>query len=354
MTDLEMSVSADRTLTRTDSAGAVMNDERGITVGNVAPSSSSSFVSSADAFGIDAEESPSVTSSDPQPAPSPVPLSSSTPQPPPTTPSSSSVVVANPQQTIQAPAQQQGGDLATANRLLRTCRTVIDQLNKQLAHEKEENGKLKEEFAKYKVRTEVARKNSELEITNLSEVNRKFKQYNVVSHDAQAELEMLRKRFEHMEKERTEAMEEVHRLNRQLANEKTARKRAEEEVQEMKRKTEAIGPEALEQAKQQLSEELNDIKREFRIYRERTANMLEEKDAEVIRARTSSEASTELAYLRDVILKYLASSNDPAARNSMEAAIASVLRFNQAEVDYVKEKRRHDLGWKVALSSLGI
>jgi len=316
--------------------------------GHIETASSSSF-----RIDVDEESRPSVSSTSvgraaesaedaPQPLPSPPPQSTQ------------SGPVNQPLQQQQQPQQQQSGDLATANRLLRTCRTLIDQLNKQLASEKEENAKIREEFQKYKVRTELARKNSELEITNLSEVNLKFKQYNVVSHDVQAELDALRRRFEHVEKERIDAVEELARVNRLLTHEKIARKRAEDDLQESIRRSENIGPEALEQAKQLLSEELNELKREFRLYRESVGKMLEDKDAEIVRARTSSEASTELAYLRDVIIKYLASVNDPAARNSMEAAIASVLRFNQAEVDYVKEKRRHDMGWKVALSSLGI
>jgi len=257
-------------------------------------------------------------------------------------------------QSTQGQQQQQHGDLATANRLLKGCRVLIDQLNKQLAAEKEENAKVKEEFQKYRVRVELARKNSELEISNLSEVNLKFKQYNVVSHDALAELEMLRRRFESVEKDRSDAAIEINHLSRVFNEEKAQRARLEEELREWKKKAEVVGPEFMAQAKTELNEEVNNLRKEFRMFRERTAKALEEKDAEIVRARTGTEATTELAYLRDVLIKYLASTNDAASRTSMEAAIATVLRFNQSEMSFIKDKRRSDLGWKRTFPSLGM
>jgi hypothetical protein len=169
-----------------------------------------------------------------------------------------------------------------------------------------------------------------------------------------SELEMLRRRFETIERERTEAQTECHRLSRLLSNERNLKLKVEQELEDCKKKVEDESTNALARARLELTEELGELRRDYRAFRERTAKTLEEKDNEIIRARTSTDASTELAYLRDVILKYLANSNDVNSKTSMEAAIATVLRFNQTEVDFIRDKRRSDAGWKASLSSLGM
>lgn len=260
---------------------------------------------------------------------------------PPTTP----IATTNTAAASVVAAQTQQGNLDKANRLLRLSKDMIEKLKTQLAQEKEETERVREEYQKYRVRSELAASQRDLEIAKLAEVNLKYRQYNVVSHDMQAELESLRRRFENVERERGEAQNEVTRLSALFEKERVARLQAEAESRGWRAEAEEVGPDMFEKVTLQLTDQLNDVRKEFRQFRELTANALEEKEKELTKARNSSEAATELAYLRDVILKYFASSNDPIARTSMEAAIATVLRFNKSEVEYVREKRKEDLGF---------
>lgn len=257
--------------------------------------------------------------------------------------------------SVPGSSKGRSNELDTAHRFLRAAKSKIEELKLQLVNERESTARVKEEFQKYRIRSELARQQHDLEISKLSEVNMKFKQYNVVSHDVQAELEMLRRRFELVERERSDAMADVHRLNDELAVEKGARQQLHLELEKWKRKSANAAPETVAKATSQLQEELSSLRREHAALKVEMEHRLAEKDRLLNQARTGSDASTELTYLRDVVLKYLASTNDPNTKGTMEAALATVLRFTPDEVAHIKERRRADSSmakpssWKGAL-----
>jgi len=136
---------------------------------------------------------------------------------------------------------------------------------------------------------------------------------------------------------------------------------------------------------EKLTEQLSKMKREYDKYRERVAEIIQKKDEElgILRKgpvshvpdppavglrtprrhsslsnvsekqfdesllddpdddmqRKASKADVDLAYLRNIILKYMTAHNDPDTREHMEAAIATVLQFSKEDVSLVKEKR---------------
>lgn len=242
-------------------------------------------------------------------------------------------------------------ELETAKRLLRTSKNKIEELKAQVQSEREATNKVKHEFQRFTIRAELDRQQRESEILRLTEVNLKYQQFNVVSHDLQSEVESLRRKFERLEHERVELVQEKNKLAQLLVQEQKHRHEANQHVLELKQRLETAGPDALAKARLDIADELTDLRREFKLFKDLSEKMLEDKELQVQSAKTSSEASTELAYLRDVVLKYLASTNDAQSLQAMEAAIASVLRFNSEEVDFVREKRRSDAGWALTFKS---
>ena len=242
------------------------------------------------------------------------------------------------------------GDLDKANRLLRKAKTHIDQLKVEVRETTEraaaleeslreaqaETDKVRSEFQKYRVRAEVARQQHEAEIARLQEQNIKYRHHNVVSNDTAVELDALRRRFMALERDKY-ALESM--LSARMAEfeaEAAARHQAEALVRELEGRLDS--PSALEFRVRELETDLATTRADFDDFRERAVEQMKRQEEEV-RLLSSVDKNTELAYARDVVLKYLASTGDAKSQRPMEAAIATVFRFTPAEMEFIRVRR---------------
>jgi chromosome segregation ATPase len=208
----------------------------------------------------------------------------------------------------------------------------------------EEMESLKQEFQKFRVKAEVSRSQSATEITRLSETNLKYKQFNVSSNDVLNELEACRKRIETLEQTRAGNEAENQRLAERLQQEAAAREHAAQEAREWKLRAEVVGPHAMQQAVGALRAELRELQDEchnLRVVAERGAREKEDALRQVSRLAQTRTDNIDLAYLRDIVLKYLMT-QDEKSRAPMEAAITAVLRFAPEELERIRAAKR---GW---------
>ena len=227
--------------------------------------------------------------------------------------------------------------------------------------------KVTEDFRRYRVRSEVCRKTLESQIKSKSTSTVTNTSNSSTSDEVEAlrnELvgyqekeEMLRRKCREMEKSisrlKTRAGESTIASEWRVRYENTVAERDELKTK-LRDNTDVLA--------------LEKLKKEYGVYRKRALAMLEEKEEMLVDAqRKLSEAGIDFdiktckrsdlhykndattdTYLKNIVLKYMVSSDIPEVRDHMEKAIATVLKFTPEEIEKVEQKR---LGGAVVPSS---
>jgi chromosome segregation ATPase len=240
------------------------------------------------------------------------------------------------------------GDLDRANRLLKVAKASIDDLKAQLAARAEEYEKLKAEYQKFRIKAEVSRAQSASEIARLAEVNLKYKQFNVSSGDVLNELEACRRRIEALEQQRFDGDAELRKSAFALAESRAMLQECQASCEEWKRRAEHTGPAALKQLSSSLEREIAELRADNEALKRTSEQATKDKDEALRHANRLAETrrdSVDLAYLRDIIFKYL-TTTDERSKFSIESAITTVLRFSPEELARVRLARS---GWRASL-----
>ena len=247
------------------------------------------------------------------------------------------------QVTTAAPtATADRATLDRANRLLKAAKATIDDLKQQLAARAEEHEQIKQEFQRYKVKAEVAKQQSASEISRLSDVNLKYKQFNVSSHDVLSELEACRRRIEGLEENRAKTEAENRRLTQAVGAMTAQLEECTRQSDEWRTRAEVLGPRLLQSRAQAWERDERELKAELAaVTAQRDAAEKDKTEAlrQLARLTATKSDSVDLAYLRDILLKYLVTSDDKA-RQAIETAIMAVLRFSAEDAERVRAARR--------------
>lgn len=300
---------------------------------------------------------------------------------------------------IQAYANRASGEPLTLPDFSLTPNEV-DRVKKSL---KEEIDRVQEEFRRYRVRSEITRKQKDAEIRKMS-ANVVARQTEMISEtdlmgelqsskaqirrlaNAQAEAEEResdwRRKFEILQKdyeklsgtmgETALAMEWRERYE-QSAREK---QQLEQKMEELK----LMPSGAIGGSSDKSNAGFQSLRQDFANYRKQALNVVEQKEKELsdiqaqyhdtgkgigghkssfregIARRMSGESNSSLSgfempnatktneYLKNIVYKYMASDQDEA-KEHMEKAIATVLNFTPAEVASIQERRKQQQGW---------
>lgn len=278
----------------------------------------------------------------------------------------------------------------------------VERVKKSL---KEEIDRVQEEFRRYRVRSEITRKQKDAEIRKMS-ANVMAKQTEQISEtDLSGELQSSKAQIRRLTKAQAEAeeresdwrrkfeklMKDYEKLSGTMGETVLAmewRERYEQSVrekQELEKKMDELKlmtSGAFGNGNDSGNGDLQLLRQEFAQYRKRALNAVEQKEKELndIQAhyqengggsssasRTSSfkevrvrrmsmESNSSLSgfetpnatktneYLKNIVYKYMASDQDEG-KEHMEKAIATVLNFTPAEVATIQEKRKQQQGW---------
>ncbi|ETK78320.1 hypothetical protein, variant 3 [Phytophthora nicotianae P10297] len=270
---------------------------------------------------------------------------------------------------------------------------------------KEEIDRVQEEFRRYRVRSEITRKQKDAEIRKMS-MNVMAKQTEQISEtDLSGELQSSKAQIRRLTKAQAEAeeresdwrrkfeklMKDYEKLSGTMGETILAmewRERYEQSVrekQELEKKMEELKlmtSGAFGNGSDNGNGDLQSLRQEFAQYRKRALNAVEQKEKELndIQAqyhengggssnasrtnsfkevrvrRMSMESNSSLSgfetpnatktneYLKNIVYKYMASDQDEA-KEHMEKAIATVLNFTPAEISAIQEKRKQQQGW---------
>ncbi|KAG6965450.1 hypothetical protein JG688_00007175 [Phytophthora aleatoria] len=304
------------------------------------------------------------------------------------------------EEDIQAYANRASGEPLTLPDFSMTPYEV-ERVKKSL---KEEIDRVQEEFRRYRVRSEITRKQKDAEIRKMS-ANVMAKQTEQISEtDLSGELQASKAQIRRLTKAQAEAeeresdwrrkfeklMKDYEKLSGTMGETVLAmewRERYEQSVrekQELEKKMEEMKlmtSGAFGNGSDSGNGDLQSLRQEFAQYRKRALNAVEQKEKELndmqaqyhengdgssnasrtnsfkeVRVRRMSiESNSSLSgfetpnatktneYLKNIVYKYMAS-DQAEAKEHMEKAIATVLNFTPAEITAIQEKRKQQ-GW---------
>ncbi|CAH0485357.1 unnamed protein product [Peronospora farinosa] len=269
---------------------------------------------------------------------------------------------------------------------------------------KEEIDRVQEEFRRYRVRSEITRKQKDAEIRKISANVMAKQTEQILETDVAGELQSSKAQIRRLTKAQAEAEERESSLRRKFEKlmkdyEKLSgtmgetvlamewRERYEQsarEKEELENKLEELSlvtNGAFDKSNARGKGDLQLLRQEFAQYRKSALNAVEQKEKELhdIQAhyhdndggsgnvsrtnsakdmlfrRMSLESNSSLAgfetpnstktneYLKNIVYKYMSSDQDEA-KEHMEKAIATVLKFTPAQVASIQEKRKQQ-GW---------
>ena len=256
-------------------------------------------------------------------------------------------------------------------------------LREELASLAKKCSKAQEDFRRFRVRSEIVRRQKESELGRLKSSNLRYKQHNIGGEDVQNDLETARAQIQHLVKERESSREKAAEHRAEISSLKARVKELADISEQMELAVADAAGSSLSGngARAQLAK----LQREYDNYRKRALKMIEERGRTIeelqksssshpnqnhegderfvtpppggrgkgnlrrpssSRSESSSRPSVDLAYLRNIVLKYMAAENTPETKGHMEAAIATVLRFTPQELQFVHGKRQAS-GWSL-------
>lgn len=245
---------------------------------------------------------------------------------------------------------------------------ILRETNAQVAE-------ITEEFRRFRVRAELARKQSEAQIRDMQSNNFQSAARRIEGNDLQHEIEHART-----------VGRQIESMKAELAAQETHWKEAYDLLLAENNALKSFGSEALLasqwrqryetclQAKTELEERLNnasgrldqngtdsyerkykDLKESFRLYRKKAKEIFEaqERGAVVPSSMSSatatfhiteeSSADAKLSYLKNLMVNYL--SSDQAVRDHIESAIATVLQFSPNDVKRIEKRKADSESW---------
>ena len=225
-----------------------------------------------------------------------------------------------------------------------------------------------EEFRRFRVRAEVARKQADATVRALQSNNVQSAQRHIEGEDLASELEQARSDHENLQALRIEFAEQEAQWKEAydvLLHENTAlkssgseallaaqwRQRYEnclsekdkaETALEMER--DKLGRDAHERRKEDAGKyegKYKDLKESFRLYRKKAKEIFEAQQNGEVAMLDIGESNSEdakLSYLRNLMVNYL--SSDPAVREHMEGAIGTVLKFSGDDCEKISKQKK--------------
>jgi hypothetical protein len=230
-----------------------------------------------------------------------------------------------------------------------------------------------EEFRRYRVRSEVARKQADATVKALHNNNVKTTQERIEGQDLESELLQARTEHQQLATLRAEITEQEAHWKQAydvLLAENTAlkssgaeallaaqwRQRYESSIREKedlqtnlkmeKEKLEGMIESNRKVDAGKFEAKYRDLKESFRLYRKKAKEIFDAQQRGDVAMLTLSDNQMEdakISYLRNLMVNYL--SSDTAVRDHMEGAIGTVLKFSREDFAKIKQQKAQNESW---------
>jgi hypothetical protein len=222
--------------------------------------------------------------------------------------------------------------------------------------------RVQEEFRRYRVRSEIQKKQKETELNRVMQANLAFQQRRIAGDDGiNAKLRESETKVDELSVELKRKSKLLHKI--QLENEKCKKENSQliQLLETGNRRRDSEG----------IIGKYKALQKEYEEYKSRAIEALKHKDAAIKRALENSNHSKNkkfgsnngsmssarvlprnptTEYLKNTIIQYMAT-DQAEVKEHMEAAIATVLQFNDQDMQFLKQRREADGGWVSGLSN---
>jgi hypothetical protein len=220
-----------------------------------------------------------------------------------------------------------------------TGRSTHKDLERQLTIAHDNIERVQEDFRRYRVRAEIVRRQKESEISKLMETSAEFNEQQL-AFDSKVEDQLNYTKQVLAEKEG-----ENKKLKAKCDSQKADWDRLKRENQQLKQLLDSGGA----RGDETLAAKHQKLKQEYQAYRKRAMQLLKNKGKDgggggAAAKKDQGIDAEAVVYLRNTVLKYMATDREEV-REQMEGAIATVLRFNKQDLEYVSKQRSQSRSW---------
>eukprot|EP00980_Cylindrotheca_fusiformis_P010106 scaffold2243_cov122-Cylindrotheca_fusiformis.AAC.22 len=236
---------------------------------------------------------------------------------------------------------------------------------------KQSVAKITEEFRRFRVKSEMARKQADAQIRDLQSTNVESAKKRIEGHDVEKELEQARSEHSRLERMRVEMSQQEAQWKEAydllLAENKKLKSSGSEALlaSQWRQRYEAclkekdvleskirVEMEKAETADGKYEMKYRDLKESFRLYRKKAKEIFEAQQTgpqgnlqrtPFVHRGVSSNQDSKLDYLKNLMVNYLTSDMD--VREHMEGAIGTVLQFTPEDIAKIEEKKAESDYW---------
>ena len=225
---------------------------------------------------------------------------------------------------------------------------------------------ISEEYRRFRVRSELARKQAETQIRDLQNNNVQSAARRIEGQDLQQELEHARTAGNQVEQLRRElAAQEAHwkeAYDTLLAENNSLKSSGSEallasqwrqryeqclkEKEDLKARLEGNGKKGGDGDEGKYEMKYRDLKESFRLYRKKAKEIFEAGNMPVenaMRTTDKSSADAKLNYIKNLMFHYLTA--EESMKSQMETAIGTVLQFTPDELSKIEKKKTESESW---------
>ena len=224
-------------------------------------------------------------------------------------------------------------------------------LERQLDLAQDNLERVQEDFRRYRVRSEIVRRQKETEINQLLESNAEFG----------AQQEMLDNRLEEQLNDAKSRIIVLEEDNEKLLSSSKSQKADWDRLKRENQQLKQLLDSGAARGDESLAKKYQKLKQEYQAYRKRAMQLLQSKNGGKSNNNNNNSSDSKhsnnnnkdtnagidsetMMYLRNTVLQYMATDR-PEVKEQMEGALATVLRFNKKDLDFVKAKRDAARSW---------
>ena len=229
-------------------------------------------------------------------------------------------------------------------------------LERQLDLAQDNLERVQEDFRRYRVRSEIVRRQKETEINKLMESNAEFG----------AQQEMLDNRLEEQLNDAKSRIIVLEEDNEKLLSSSKSQKADWDRLKRENQQLKQLLDSGAARGDESLAKKYQKLKQEYQAYRKRAMQLLQSKNGGKSNNNNNNSSGSKngskhsnnnnnkdtnagidsetMMYLRNTVLQYMATDR-PEVKEQMEGALATVLRFNKKDLDFVKAKRDAARSW---------
>ena len=193
-----------------------------------------------------------------------------------------------------------------------------------------------EKFQKFRVKSEILKKQRESDFDKVSDTLRRYEQQNILQQNNSSETDVLKNEVDRLSTVLEANQRKISILETSIVQLKS------QNAKQIEPKSDVCENASNHTADTKLIlDQYSKLKHEYDSYRLHTKNQVEERDLEIANLQMDSKSTpeTRLNYVKNIVMQYMAFKNNEDKLPHMEAALATALKFTSEELQFIHQQR---------------